>query len=187
MSYFHRCTSTIIGAKAFHCPVRDGKEWDHLAMVVKRNRVSVQSLGDCTNEFGRSTVLSGQLIFRERWVDDTVIMIELRCRACCLQGYCRSCIYKRHLNTNLQGYRIKPHGQLVLVSYVHYCTSTPSLSTSWSRTTLQGALGPGIPNLQTSFPLRCLQRLSLPYIATRQCHWHDNRYTSGTSTPVLSY
>src|SRR5690625_1968781 len=93
------------------------------------------------------------------------------------------CVYAH----NLQGYRIKPHGQLVLVSCMHCCTSTPSLSTSWSRTTLQGALGPGIPNLQTSFPLRCLQRLSLPYIATRRCHWHDNRYTSGTSTPGLSY
>src|SRR5690606_19152949 len=88
---------------------------------------------------------------------------------------------------NLQGYRIKPHGQLVLLSSMHCCTSTPSLSTSWSRTPLQGARGPGIPNLQTSFPLRCLQRLSLPYLATRRCHWHDNRYTSGTSTPVLSY
>src|SRR5690606_11805460 len=97
-------------------------------------------------------------------------------------------LFERHLNTyNLQGYRIKPHGQLVLVSYTHYCASTPSLSTFWSRTTLQGGLAPGIPNLQTSFPLRCLQRLSLPYVATRQCHWHDNRYTSGTSTPVLSY
>ena len=41
MTYFHRRPSTIIGAKAFHCPVRDGKEWDHLAMVVKRNRVSL--------------------------------------------------------------------------------------------------------------------------------------------------
>ena len=39
MTYFHRCTSTIIGAKAFHDPVRDGKGWDHLAMVVKRKRV----------------------------------------------------------------------------------------------------------------------------------------------------
>src|SRR3546814_18415337 len=29
---------------------------------------------------------------------------------------------------NLQGYRIKPHGQLVLVSCTHYCASTPSLS-----------------------------------------------------------
>src|SRR5690606_14887274 len=26
MTYFHRRPSTIIGAKAFHCPVRDGKE-----------------------------------------------------------------------------------------------------------------------------------------------------------------
>jgi hypothetical protein len=38
MSYFHtRQLSTIIGAKAFHGPVRDGKGWDHLAMVVKLN------------------------------------------------------------------------------------------------------------------------------------------------------
>ena len=37
MTYFHRRTSTIIGAKAFHGPVRDGKEWVHFAMVVKRN------------------------------------------------------------------------------------------------------------------------------------------------------
>jgi hypothetical protein len=27
-------------------------------------------------------------------------------------------------------YMVKPHGQLVLVSFIHYCTSTPSLSTS---------------------------------------------------------
>ena len=35
MSYFHTGVRTIIGAKAFHCPVRDGKEWDHLAMVIR--------------------------------------------------------------------------------------------------------------------------------------------------------
>ena len=37
MTYFHTRMRTIIGAEAFHCPVRDGKEWDHLAMVVRRN------------------------------------------------------------------------------------------------------------------------------------------------------
>ena len=37
MSYFHTGTRTIIGAEAFHCPVRDGKEWDHLAMVIRLN------------------------------------------------------------------------------------------------------------------------------------------------------
>ena len=36
----------------------------------------------------------------------------------------------------LQGYRIKPYGQLVSVSLTHYCASTPDLSTSWSSTTL---------------------------------------------------
>src|ERR1700733_9394263 len=84
-------------------------------------------------------------------------------------------------------YRIKPYGQLVSVSLTHYCASTPDLSTSWSRTTLQGAQGPGKTHLETSFPLRCFQRLSLPHLATRQCHWRDNRYTRGASTPVLSY
>ena len=91
------------------------------------------------------------------------------------------------LTSDYQGYRDKPYGQLVLVSLMHYCTSTPSLSTSWSRTTLQGAQGSGKSHLKASFPLRCFQRLSLPNLATRQCHWRDNRYTRGSSTPVLSY
>ena len=37
------------------------------------------------------------------------------------------------------------------------------------------------------FPLRCLQRLSCPFIATLHCGWRHNRSTSGTFTPVLSY
>ena len=44
---------------------------------------------------------------------------------------------------SIQGYRIKPHGQLVSVSSTHCCASTPDLSTLWSSTTLQGARGPG--------------------------------------------
>ena len=43
------------------------------------------------------------------------------------------------------------------------------------------------PSFEGGFPLRCFQRLSLPYLATRLCRWRDNRYTRGTSTPVLSY
>jgi len=50
-----------------------------------------------------------------------------------------------------------------------------------------GGLRLGIPDLEVSFPLRCFQRLSIPDIATRRCHWHDNRNTSGPSTRVLSY
>ena len=40
MTYFHMRMHTIIGAKSFHCPVRDGKEWGQLAMVVRHNWLS---------------------------------------------------------------------------------------------------------------------------------------------------
>lgn len=55
------------------------------------------------------------------------------------------------------------------------------------RRTFRDLKGPARPYLGRGFPLRCFQRLSRPYIATRQCHWRDNRNTRGTSTPVLSY
>ena len=45
----------------------------------------------------------------------------------------------------------------------------------------------GKPSFEVSFPLRCFQRLSRPYLATRLCRWHDNRSTRGTFVPVLSY
>src|SRR6266550_6003448 len=45
----------------------------------------------------------------------------------------------------------------------------------------------GRPHLGTSFPLRCLQRLSLPNIANQPCPWRDNWHTRGPSVPVLSY
>ena len=35
ITYFHTGCSTIIGAKSFHGPVRDGKAWDQLAMAAK--------------------------------------------------------------------------------------------------------------------------------------------------------
>ena len=101
--------------------------------------------------------------------------------------YLVDCILDPTHRGRQHGYRIKPHGQLVLVSLRPHSPSTPSLSTSWSRTTLQGGQASGKTNLQASFPLRCFQRLSLPHIATRRCHWRDNRYTRGASTPVLSY
>ena len=37
MTYFHTGIRTIIGARLFHCPVRDGKEWYQPAMVVRHN------------------------------------------------------------------------------------------------------------------------------------------------------
>jgi hypothetical protein len=37
MTYFRTGCSTIIGAKSFHGPVRDGKGWDRLAMVIRHD------------------------------------------------------------------------------------------------------------------------------------------------------
>ena len=36
-------------------------------------------------------------------------------------------------------------------------------------------ISPGISYLKGGFTLRCLQRLSLPNLATLLCHWYDNR------------
>src|SRR5258705_2172912 len=49
------------------------------------------------------------------------------------------------------------------------------------------ALRPGTSHLVEGFTLRCLQRFSLPDVATRRCRFLDKRYTRGPSNPVLSY
>jgi len=43
------------------------------------------------------------------------------------------------------------------------------------------------PDLGGSFTLICLQRLSVPDVATQRCRERDNWHTSGPSVPVLSY
>ena len=76
--------------------------------------------------------------------------------------------------------------RLVTVSSTRYRASTPALSTSSSSRGLTN-LRYGISYLEGGFTLRCLQRLSRPDLATRLCHWYDNRCTRGQSIPVLSY
>ena len=49
MTYFHTGIRTIIGAEAFHGPVRDGKEWYHFAMVVRQNFFAILTLVKTTN------------------------------------------------------------------------------------------------------------------------------------------
>ena len=41
----------------------------------------------------------------------------------------------------------------------------------------------GIPSFEVGFPLRCIQRLSLPYLATQRCNWRYNWYTRGMFDP----
>ena len=42
ITYFHTGCSTIIGAKSFHGPVRDGKGWDRLAMVIRHDLSTIR-------------------------------------------------------------------------------------------------------------------------------------------------
>jgi len=65
-------------------------------------------------------------------------------------------------------------------------SSTSGLSTQWSTGGLSGR-SPWKPHLETGFPLRCFQRLSLPNVANQPCSWRNNWHTRGWSTPVLSY
>ena len=44
----------------------------------------------------------------------------------------------------------------------------------------------GRPCFEGGFTLRCLQRLSCPFIATQHCRWPDHWHTSGTFTPAIS-
>ena len=37
ITYFHTGIRTIIGVESFHGPVRDGKGWDQLALVIRHN------------------------------------------------------------------------------------------------------------------------------------------------------
>ena len=55
---------------------------------------------------------------------------------------------------------------------------------------LQGvllSLGNGKSHLGVGFTLRCLQRLSVPHLATQLCIWRYNWCTSGGSIPCLLY
>ena len=90
MTYFHRRPSTIIGAKAFHCPVRDGKEWYHLAMVVRRNWLRDCPLGDNRSNLGRSATCGGS--------EASSMIPHSGCNWCWLaaDGAARFCI-ERHL------------------------------------------------------------------------------------------
>src|SRR5919197_4987494 len=84
-------------------------------------------------------------------------------------------------------FMVKPHGGLVSVSSTCRHAYTSDLSTWSSSRSLQGSYDPGRSHLVEGFTLRCLQRFSLPDVATRRCRWRDNRYTRGPSNPVLSY
>src|SRR5699024_11396680 len=82
--------------------------------------------------------------------------------------------------------------QIVFGVLVCRCISTSSLNISqclqvWPINPIVCREPQQKPHLKTGFPLRCFQRLSLPYVANQPCSWRNNWHTRGTSVPVLSY
>ena len=93
---------------------------------------------------------------------------------CCPRMHGRRCLSSSGSN---QAYRAISTGQLNALLHVHLRPIDVVV--------FHGSQGR--PCFEGGFTLRCLQRLSCPDIATLHCRWHDNRSTSGPSTPVLSY
>ena len=162
---------STIGAKAFDGRVRDGIGSYHLA---KATRPAKNGEAKLVFRFSSSAACAHASLMDAkggRRPRLTRGLISKRSRA---------------LNKmNLAPWRrepIKSNERLVPVSCARCRASTSGLSTWWSSTALQGRT-----RLEAGFPLRCLQRLSIPYIATLHCGWRHNRSTRDTFTPVLSY
>jgi len=54
ITYFHTGIRTIIGVESFHGPVRDGKGWDRLAVVIRHDLLPHCRLGQYSQS-GRSS------------------------------------------------------------------------------------------------------------------------------------
>jgi hypothetical protein len=57
MSYFHTGIRTIIGAEVFHGPVRDGKGWFRLAMVIRLDLLPCWFFADQLGQFMESNLV----------------------------------------------------------------------------------------------------------------------------------
>ncbi len=78
-----------------------------------------------------------------------------------------------------------PHGQLVQVSSMPRSTYTLPYQRRSLRQPFRTLIVPGKTHLKARFPLRCFQRLSIPNLATGQCHWHDPNTRGSSSVLVL--
>ena len=97
--YFYMATChTIIGAKRFHCRVRDGIGWATLAMFTKQTgQIGFFSLSP-TSSLEICTLF---------------LLLVLSLQAKCLSDFILP-------HKPIGCYMVKPHGQLVLVSFIHY-------------------------------------------------------------------
>ena len=167
---FRGLSLSIMGAGAFHGRVRDGIGCRHPARATRSSKPSyfrawpgerwvVPGLGPGTKVLVCCVLDLSELadFIRPRFSSSDVSSSWAMCRA------------------------MEPIGRLGPVS----ARVTALTHLAYQRDGLSRPSGR--PRFEVGFPLRCFQRLSRPYLATRPCRWRDNRFTRGTSIPVLSY
>ena len=98
ITYFHTGIRTIIGVESFHGPVRDGKGWDRLAMVIRQR--------------GLLRCFAAQPI----WEEAVILGCVYHTRESNLSLWIAASAFTRRRSTRQTCYRIKPYGQLVSVS-----------------------------------------------------------------------
>ena len=138
----HGNSHTTIGAKQFHFWVRDGIRWYLLAIVIRQTGVKYRC---CLQHLVQRYLSILWKIGSDKWhlnfdTDTTLyraskedVHLNIYLTISRTIPYSLSCF---SLPSQSEGaisrssYMIKPHEQLVLVSFIHYWTSTSSLSTS---------------------------------------------------------
>ena len=112
----------------------------------------------------------------ERATDDSDSFLSVLCRPSSVLSR-RLAAARTLINESDQAERAISTGKLHALPHVHTRPiDVVVFHGSSGRTRFEGG-----------FPLRCLQRLSRPHIATLHCGWRHNRSTRGASIPVLSY
>ena len=162
-----------------------------------RDEASIKGGGDLLSHNKCSTIgakgLNFSVRYGKRWIPLAITALSLntsRIREASLWRVCRPRSQTRTSDEErvaVIASKLKEAiGRLVPLGYAHRCASTCGLST-WSSPTALSLVRARSVHLGAGFALRCLQRLSVPHIATRRCSWRHNRYTSGASDSVLSY
>jgi hypothetical protein len=148
---------STIGAGAFHGRVRDGIGWGRSAKITRQTKHM---------HFDLVWFFIAASLSR---INFTELRLHLRSDRCN--------VLRTLINESNQANRAISTGKLHMLPRFH----TQPINV----VVYNGSQGK--TRFEVGFPLRCLQRLSLPHLATLHCRWRDNRSTRGASIPVLSY
>ena len=183
----HVLRRSTIGATALNGRVRDGIGCFARAMTTKPKKRQAAVQRTAVQSRTLSGTPRGSIIAANISVVPSLVYLSCVLLLTCLAVARRSeqalavnpCGFQRCLavSGSNQAYRAISTSQLNALLHLHL----------WPIDVVVFHGSQGRPCFEGGFPLRCLQRLSCPNIATQHYRWHDNWSTSGSFTPVLSY